>query len=136
MHLETFSVYPYFAIHLSWKSLNSGAFYGFMFCYVFYSKFRGNIYDENVPSLLHFLFYFVCINLVEDFYFYVTHRLLHTKLLYQKIHKVHHQVSSRRFLTRDLFFISGPNRQQYLYFICIQLNLFRRFWSIFILAIG
>ena len=47
-------------------------------------------YDE-LPSLqtiiLHLLFFLIC----EDFSFYCTHRLLHTKYLYSKIHKLHHK---------------------------------------------
>lgn len=56
--------------------------------------FRGNIFDQNVPPPMHFLFYIACMILVEDLWFYVTHRILHTKMFYERIHKFHHQVSS------------------------------------------
>merc|ERR1712131_93158 len=45
------------------------------------TELRGNIFDQNVPPPMHFLFY-------------VTHRILHTKMFYERIHKFHHQVSS------------------------------------------
>ena len=54
--------------------------------------FRGNAYDENVPPLMDFFFYIPCMILVEDLWFYLTHRMLHTKMFYEKIHKFHHKV--------------------------------------------
>jgi Delta7-sterol 5-desaturase len=34
---------------------------------------------------------FILLSFLQDFYFYVTHRLLHHKWLYQKIHLIHHR---------------------------------------------
>lgn len=55
-----------------------------------YWFFRGNVYDANVPPLSDFLIIWPMI-LVEDTWFYLTHRMLHTKLFYEKIHKFHHK---------------------------------------------
>lgn len=46
---------------------------------------------EGIPNLLVFIIQiFVCMQ-VDDFMFYWGHRLLHHKLLYKYIHKVHHE---------------------------------------------
>ena len=52
-------------------------------------------FDEKVPPPLHFVLFIASMILVEDLWFYLTHRLLHTKMFYEKIHKFHHQVSVR-----------------------------------------
>ena len=44
---------------------------------------------------MHFVIFIASMILVEDLWFYLTHRLLHTKMFYERIHKFHHQVSAR-----------------------------------------
>lgn len=44
------------------------------------------------PTVLNVVFVFVASMFVFDAWFYWMHRLIHTKLLYQRIHKWHHQV--------------------------------------------
>ena len=53
---------------------------------------------------MHFVLFIASMILVEDLWFYLTHRLLHTKMLYEKIHKFHHQVSARLISSLNFFF--------------------------------
>ena len=45
---------------------------------------------EELPSFFTFVFHILICVFAEDFTFYWGHRLLHTPLFYQKIHKHHH----------------------------------------------
>ena len=46
---------------------------------------------EGVPTPLKFAFQLLFCAIVEDFVFHMSHRALHTKWLYQKVHKLHHK---------------------------------------------
>ncbi|KAL6052878.1 Methylsterol monooxygenase 2-2 [Balamuthia mandrillaris] len=47
--------------------------------------------SRELPSWQTVLFQVFLCQVIEDFVFYFSHRLLHTKYLYKRIHKVHHQ---------------------------------------------
>jgi len=53
------------------------------------SKYR---YDrESFPSILETGINICICMLIEDFVFYCSHRLMHSKYFYNKIHKIHHE---------------------------------------------
>ena len=53
-----------------------------------YIMIYGNIDDYG---WLYFFISFIIMIVFHDFYFYWTHRLMHTKALFKYVHKVHHQ---------------------------------------------
>lgn len=58
------------------------------------------IYSQRSEySIVYYILSFGLILILHDIYFYFTHRLLHTKFLYKKIHKVHHESSNPTPLT-------------------------------------
>jgi sterol desaturase/sphingolipid hydroxylase (fatty acid hydroxylase superfamily) len=46
---------------------------------------------ESMPSYLEIIVQMLFCMFIEDFLFYLSHRLLHTKYFYSKIHKFHHE---------------------------------------------
>ena len=55
-------------------------------------RFAKPRYDlESFPSVLEFAFQILFSIFCEDFFFYWSHRLLHTPWLYKRIHKRHHE---------------------------------------------
>ena len=54
------------------------------------SSNRGLIYNNE--NLFIVLRDFLAIFYLYDFFFYINHRLIHTPLLYKKIHKLHHSI--------------------------------------------
>ena len=54
---------------------------------------------SNLPNFTTFLFKILICTIIEDFFFYWTHRLLHTPLLYNKVHKLHHSIYNLIYLS-------------------------------------
>lgn len=54
--------------------------------------FKANVikFSQEV-SLINLIFKLVILFLLQDIYFYITHRLMHTKYLFAKIHSIHHR---------------------------------------------
>jgi len=46
---------------------------------------------DEYPSLIEILSQVLISMILEDFIFYLSHRLLHTTLCYKYIHKIHHE---------------------------------------------
>jgi sterol desaturase/sphingolipid hydroxylase (fatty acid hydroxylase superfamily) len=49
---------------------------------------------DSFPDHLEIMFHIMCFMIIEDTSFYWLHRALHTKLLYSRIHKKHHEYST------------------------------------------
>lgn len=49
------------------------------------------IYSGEFPSVGRFLIEFVVIVLLHDTYFYWAHRLMHTRWLFRRVHRLHHK---------------------------------------------
>ena len=69
-------------------------------------------YDlESLPSILEFLFQILFSIFCEDFFFYWSHRILHTPILYKTIHKKHHEyyntIAQACIYTHPIEFILG-----------------------------
>ena len=65
---------------------------GNIFFYIISFIVNPEISKDKLPSFQMFwLQIFICI-IIEDFFFYWGHRLLHHPLLYNKIHKIHHSL--------------------------------------------
>lgn len=65
----------------------------FIYFYIIHLLFpvkEANI-SQSYPSLFENLCWLVWGLLWEDFFYYITHRLLHHPLIYKKIHKFHHE---------------------------------------------
>lgn len=58
---------------------------------VFLGIYIGDIGFEKDISLFIFIRTLIVNYILSDCYFYVGHRLLHTKYLYEKVHKMHHR---------------------------------------------
>jgi lathosterol oxidase len=61
--------------------------------------------DPNEYGLLYLVVSYPLIIIMHDIYFYFTHRLMHTKLLYNKIHSFHHKSKNPTPLTSFSFSI-------------------------------
>ena len=48
--------------------------------------------QPELPSLSSFLFLMVAMHLVDDFYFYWNHRMLHTPWMWKHVHAFHHEI--------------------------------------------
>ena len=46
---------------------------------------------ESMPDMIELLSQIIICMLCEDFFFYLSHRLLHNDYFYKKIHKIHHE---------------------------------------------
>ena len=57
--------------------------------YFGHPQFRRDL--ESFPSLFEILGQLIYFMLLEDFFFYWSHRFLHTPYIYKKIHKKHHE---------------------------------------------
>jgi len=68
-------------------------------------------YDRQFPGYLEILWQMAFCMIIEDFTFYLSHRLLHTPYFYSKIHKTHHEfvesVSIAATYSHPLEFILG-----------------------------
>lgn len=63
------------------------------FVYLFYHlyKYRGCSFARELPSFHWVLFEIGMYSLVEEFFFYYSHRLFHHPRIYKYIHKIHHE---------------------------------------------
>ena len=105
-----------------------------------WNGFRGNIYNDQVPPLIEFLIIWPMI-LIEDLWFYIIHRnsldliimctsyimksnwfrTLHTKVLYERIHKFHHKWTQPTALS---VFYMHPIE----FFLAIVVNIYIGYW--------
>jgi sterol desaturase/sphingolipid hydroxylase (fatty acid hydroxylase superfamily) len=53
--------------------------------------FKCDVSVANLPSYFTFLWQLILSVIIEDFFFYFSHRALHTPYLYVRIHKKHHE---------------------------------------------
>jgi len=56
-----------------------------------------SIFNHN-KTMIHQFRDLICAALLDDFYFYWFHRLLHTKFIYKHIHSIHHQARAPKIL--------------------------------------
>jgi lathosterol oxidase len=61
---------------------------------ILFTLFLGGIYFNGETSLTYDFLTFIGLILFHDTYFYWTHRLLHKKMFFRFIHKVHHDARS------------------------------------------
>lgn len=75
-------------------SLSSLAIFAMIGVVVYLGKLAGvlHFYYDGIPTAQpYFWFTVLAMILIHDAWFYWTHRLLHTKYLYAKVHRIHHQ---------------------------------------------
>lgn len=72
------------------------SFVGIPFIYTFYLalKWRGHAPIHKLPTFNSILIELIVFILMEEIFFYYSHRLLHNRYLYQYIHKQHHEWTS------------------------------------------
>ncbi|XP_061169781.1 fatty acid hydroxylase domain-containing protein 2-like [Saccostrea echinata] len=63
----------------------------FMFGMYYLMKWRGCVFQGELPTFHWFLLELTVFSLVEELFFYYSHRLLHHRNLYSYIHKRHHE---------------------------------------------
>jgi sterol desaturase/sphingolipid hydroxylase (fatty acid hydroxylase superfamily) len=56
--------------------------------------FKCDVSLSNLPSYFTFVWQLITCTILEDFFFYFSHRALHTPFLYTRIHKKHHEYSN------------------------------------------
>lgn len=62
-----------------------------IFLYFFHDSINTNFTPETLPNIFQFWLGVITCMLIEDFFFYWSHRFLHNPLFYNKIHKIHHR---------------------------------------------
>ncbi|XP_063673827.1 fatty acid hydroxylase domain-containing protein 2-like [Bolinopsis microptera] len=64
-----------------------------VFTLVFYkaSQWNGSYHKGDLPTFNRFLLEFLVFNIVEEIFFYYSHRILHHPKLYARFHKKHHE---------------------------------------------
>ncbi len=81
-----------YTVDVDFKEWVLGNFLSYISIYLIYTQQIGKLYNNfdeqnNVYTFLSPIFYF----LMQDFFFYVLHRIVHTPYLYKTIHYVHHK---------------------------------------------
>ncbi|SNW62494.1 Fatty acid hydroxylase (C-4 methyl sterol oxidase putative) [Orpheovirus IHUMI-LCC2] len=61
---------------------------------IFYKLTEILNFSYNVPNPYHVIYVCIISLFIEDFYFYLVHRLLHHHMLYKHIHKIHHEYTA------------------------------------------
>lgn len=55
------------------------------------SLWRGCDFGPHLPTFPRVVFELIAFVCIEEIFFYYGHRLMHTPLLYKRIHKIHHE---------------------------------------------
>ncbi|KAL3880303.1 hypothetical protein ACJMK2_032551 [Sinanodonta woodiana] len=77
-----------------WLVIFNQTVLGIPFVYIAFHimKWRGCTFRaEDLPTFHWTLFELIIFSLVEEIFFYYSHRMLHHRLIYKHIHKVHHE---------------------------------------------
>ena len=69
-------------------------FYALLFNFIAYSFSSYFIHTGKLPSFNHLIYELFFFMVIEEIFFYYGHRLLHSKLFYGAIHKIHHEWTS------------------------------------------
>lgn len=65
---------------------------GFLGQYLFYLAIKNKNIDITIlPSILQVLAEFIFFTIIEEFFFFYAHWAFHTRFLYAKFHKIHHE---------------------------------------------
>jgi sterol desaturase/sphingolipid hydroxylase (fatty acid hydroxylase superfamily) len=49
---------------------------------------------DKTPGATEMFKYILMFHVLEDFFFFTTHALLHTEFLYKHVHKIHHEYNT------------------------------------------